>query len=208
MTWVAEDGGWAQALKLFNAQKDDLYAGRKPRVRVTKEGQVEDDTYRVKHLCNEFLTAKKRKLESGEIGARMFQEYRETTDMLIAAFDNGNRPVDDLDAADFEALRADMAKRWGPVRLANAITRVKSVFKYGQANKRIDEPNYGSEFRKPDKSVLRRHRAANGERMLEAEQVRKLVGAAPTPIKAVDESPGPKSGLATVHDEALSERPK
>lgn len=185
MTWVADDGAWANALKLFNAQKDDLYAGRKPRVRVTKAGEIEDDTYRVKHLCNEFLTAKKRKLESGELGSRMYQEYRETTDMLVAAFDNGNRPVDDLDAGDFEALRADMAKRWGPIRLANAITRIKSVFKYGLENGRIDRPvRFGSEFKKPDKAVLRRHRAANGEKMLEAEQVRKLIDAAPVSLKA------------------------
>ena len=127
MTWVADDGDWATALKLYNAQKDDLEAGRKPRVRVGKDGQVEDDTYRVKHLCNEFLTAKQPKLESGELGARMYQEYRDTTDLLVAAFDTGNRPVDDLDAGDFEALRADMAKRWGPVRLANAITRINSI---------------------------------------------------------------------------------
>src|SRR5262249_11681089 len=76
----------------------------------------------------------------------------------------------------FEALRAQMAERWGPVRLGNAITRVKSVFKYALDNGLLDRPpRFGSEFKKPDKAVLRRHRARNGEKMLEAGQLRAMV---------------------------------
>jgi integrase len=129
----------------------------------------------VADLCNRFLTAKLRKRTSGELGSRMFQDYKEITDLIVAAFGK-TRLVDDLAADDFEALRATMAERWGPVRLGNAITRVKSVFKYGQDNALLERAiRYGSEFRKPDKAVLRRHRAANGERMLEADQLRALV---------------------------------
>jgi integrase len=69
-----------------------------------------------------------------------------------------------------------MSERWGPVRLGNAITRVKSVFKYGLDNGLIEKPvRYGGEFKKPDKAVLRRHRAANGEKMLEADELRAMV---------------------------------
>src|SRR5215471_13234751 len=49
----------------------------------------------VADLCNRFLTAKLRKVSSGELGARMFQEYKETTDMLVDAFGK-TRLVDDL----------------------------------------------------------------------------------------------------------------
>jgi integrase len=94
--------------------------------------------------------------------------------------------VDDLAAADFEALRATMAERWGPVRLGNGITRVKSVFKYGLDNALIERaPRYGSEFKKPCKAVLRRHRAQNGERMLEADQLRRLIDAADVTLRAM-----------------------
>ena len=90
-------------------------------------------------------------------------------------------------ADDFEALRRRMAKRWGPVRLGNAITRVKSVFKYGTDNGLIERAvRYGSEFRKPDKSVLRRHRAKNGERMLEAHQLRELIDGRWFPVVTPD----------------------
>src|SRR5262249_44389470 len=92
--------GWEEALENYKMLADDLHAGRKPR--------INGDSLKVKDLCNAFLTAKKRKLDSGELGARMFQEYRETTDLLIAAFGK-NRTVDDLAADDFERLRADMA---------------------------------------------------------------------------------------------------
>jgi integrase len=112
-------------------------------------------------------------------------EYRLTTDMVVAAFGK-DRLVDDLAADDFGRLRAAMAERWGPVRLGNAITRVKSVFKYGLDNALLERvPRYGSEFRKPDKAVLRRHRAANGKKMLEADQLRGLIGAADVQLRAM-----------------------
>jgi hypothetical protein len=69
--------------------------------------------------------------------ARSFRDYKEVTDLLVKSV-GGNRLVDDLASDDFAALRASMAKVWGPVRLANAITRIKSVFKYGLDNLLIE----------------------------------------------------------------------
>jgi integrase len=162
-----EGDGWEEALAEYKAVADDLHAGRTPRVKA--------DGLTVADLCNRFLTAKLRKREAGELGLRMFAEYKEVTDLIVAAFGK-TRLVDDLAADDFEALRATMAERWGPVRLGNTITRVKSVFKYGLDNHMIDKPvRFGGEFRKPDKAVLRRHRAKNGEKMLEADQLRAMV---------------------------------
>jgi integrase len=172
-----EGDGWKEALELYKAQADDLHAGRTPR--------AQGDGLTLADLCNAFLTAKQRKVASGELGTRMFAEYKESTDLLVATFGQ-TRLVDDLAADDFGGLRARMAERWGPVRLGNAITRVKSVFKYGLDNGLIDKAvRYGSEFRKPDKAVLRRHRAKNGEKMLEAEQLRALIEAAGVPLRAM-----------------------
>jgi integrase len=163
------DEWWMPALELYQEQKDDLHAGRTPRVK--RDGLTTAD------LCNAFLTAKHRKVGSGELSARAFMEYKEITDMLVAAFGK-TRLVEDLAADDFENLRADMTERWGPVRLGNGITRVKSVFKYGFENGLMATPvRYGGEFKKPDKAVLRRHRAQNGERMMEAAEVRLLLDA-------------------------------
>src|SRR5437763_9105142 len=72
-----------------------------------------------------------------------------------------------------------MAKKWGPVRLANSITRAKSVFKFGYESGLMDRPaRYGPEFKKPDKSVLRRHRAKSEPKMFEAEELRALIDGA------------------------------
>src|SRR5262245_42463736 len=172
-----EGDGWKEALEEYKAVADDLHAGRTPRAK--------NDGLTVADLCNRFLTAKLRKRESGELGLRMFAEYRETTDLIVSAFGK-TRLVADLAADDFEALRAQMAERWGPVRLGNGITRVKSVFKYGLDNGLLERPpRVGSEFKKPDKAVLRRHRAQNGEKMLEADQLRRLLDAAPAPLRAM-----------------------
>jgi integrase len=162
-----EGDGWKEALEAYKAVADDLHSGRTPRAK--------SDGLTVADLCNAFLTAKHRKAASGELGSRMFEDYKEVTDLLVAAFCK-TRLVDDLAADDFEALRARMAERWGPVRLGNGITRVKSVFKYGLDNGLIEKAvRYGGEFKKPDRAVLRRHRAQNGERMLEADQLRAIV---------------------------------
>jgi integrase len=172
-----EGDGWEEALEEYKAVADDLHAGRTPRVKT--------DGLTVADLCNAFLTAKLRKVSSGELGPRMFTDYKEITDLLVSSFGKA-RPVDDLAAGDFESLRAKMAERWGPVRLANAITRVKSVFKYGTDNGLIEKAvRYGGEFKKPDKAVLRRHRARNGEKMLEADELRRLIAAAPVPLRAM-----------------------
>jgi integrase len=165
-----EGDGWKEALELYKAQADDLHAGRTPRVK--------SDGLTVADLCNHFLTAKVRQQDARELTARTLMEYRQTTDLLVAAFGK-TRLVDDLAGDDFGRLRAQMAERWGPVRLGNAITRVKSVFKYALDNALLERvPRYGSEFKKPGKAVLRRHRAQNGERMLEADQIRALVNGA------------------------------
>jgi hypothetical protein len=47
--------GWQEALELYKAQADDLHAGRTPR--------VAGDGLTVATLCNQFLTAKLRKVE-------------------------------------------------------------------------------------------------------------------------------------------------
>jgi integrase len=175
---VRIDGdGWQEALEQYKAQADDLHAGRMPR--------VESDGLTVADLCNRFLTAKLRKREAGELGLRMFADYKEVTDLLVASLGKDRR-VDDLVADDFESLRAQMAQRWGPTRLGNAITRAKSVFKYGVDNVLLERaPRWGSEFRMPARSVLRRHRAKHGARMLEGAELCQLIDAASVPLRAM-----------------------
>ena len=54
-----EGDGWEKALEAYKAVADDLHAGRTPR--------VQSDGLTVADLCNRFLTAQLRKVESGEL---------------------------------------------------------------------------------------------------------------------------------------------
>jgi|SRR5579883_80085 len=162
--------GWEDALKEYKAVADDLHAGRTPRIK--------GDGLTVADLCNRFLTAKLRKVEAGELTPRLFAEYKEVAVLSASEF-GSNRRVDDLAADDFGALRAAMAKKWGPVRLGNAITRTKSIFKFGYETGLMDRPvRYGPEFVKPDKAVLRKHRAKKPPKMFDADELRALIDGA------------------------------
>ena len=167
MERLPDDSWWQDALAIYKAQADNLHADRIPRVK--------GDGLTVGDLRGRFLTAKSRALDAGEITIRTYAEYRSTANLLLATFSE-NRLVDDLAADDFEALRDDLAKRFGPVRLGNEVQKVRTVFKYGFETGLIYKPiRYGPQFKKPSASVLRRHRAKNGERMLEVNELRQLL---------------------------------
>src|SRR5207302_315908 len=101
-----------------------------------------------------------------------------TADVIVAHFGKG-RLAADAGPDDFAALRAKMAKWWGPVALGNAIQRVRSVFKFGSDNGMIDRPViYGQRFKRPSNKTLRLNRAAKGPRMFEAAELRAMIAAA------------------------------
>lgn len=171
--------GWREALDLFNAQKEDLYAGRIPRTRHKQE------LLQLRDLCNEFRTAKLRRFRAGRIARQTYENYVKTCDLLVAEF-GGDRVVGSLEPADFAALLETMGKRWGLVRLGNEVTRVKSVFRYGTENiKTMPRVIFGSDFKMPSASEMRRHKAEAGPKMLEAPQLRFLLNAADTRMRAM-----------------------
>ena len=71
-----EGDTWQEALALFKAEFENVATGRTGPGTVVTPRKETDDGLRVRDLANQFLTAKLRLLESGEIGARTFQDYR------------------------------------------------------------------------------------------------------------------------------------
>ncbi|HLJ94266.1 MAG TPA: tyrosine-type recombinase/integrase, partial [Gemmataceae bacterium] len=171
--WEDADG----ALQKYLDQKDDLYAGRTPRV--TGEGLT------VRDLLNRFLTSKRHLVDTRELTERTFADYFGTCKRIGEAF-GLRRLVSDLASDDFERLRTSLAKTLGPVALGNEIQRVRTVFKYADDEGLIDRPvRYGSTFRKPSKKVLRKARQAKGIRMFEAAEIRALLAKASTHVRAM-----------------------
>ncbi len=95
-------------------------------------------------------------------------------------------PIDTLSPDAFQRLRANIAKQWGPVRLANEIQRVRSLFRYSQEAGLSDKtPRYGPGFKKPSAKTLRKVRAKRGLRMFERDELLALLAVAPPTIKAM-----------------------
>ncbi len=166
----SEDPKGVAALEQWLDQKDDLLAGRAPR--------AARDELSVRDLVNQFLTSKREsKVETGEMTARSFAEYIGTCEAIVTAFGRTRR-VDDLAADDFQRLRKALAKKNGPVRLANEIQRVRTIFSYAVTAGWIDRlPTFGPEFKKPPRKVVRRARKEAGPRLLEAADLRRILDA-------------------------------
>ena len=101
-----------------------------------------------------------------------------------------NRLVEDLQPTDFGLLRKRIAERGGLVWLSNQINRSRIVFRYAEENRLIDKRIvFGEEFRRPKKSVMRRHRQQkeqiHGKRMYEAAEIRQMLDVAAVHLKAM-----------------------
>ncbi len=167
---IAEDPKGEAALNKWLDEKEALLAGRTPRAHL--------DGLTVEDLCDHFLNAKRPLVTGGEITKRTFDEYFATCDRLIKTF-GLTRLIDDLRPEDFDKLRADVAKVWGPVRLGNEIQRIRTVFKFGFEAGHIERPvRFGPTFKRPSKKVLRIARAKKGPRMFEATEIREIIRAA------------------------------
>lgn len=176
--WLRRKGGeitidpnaWQAAWDAFRLDEPDFAQGREP--------QRSDETaLTIGKMCNAFLASKKMAVEVGELTPRTLREYRRTTDRLVSHFSPG-RHVEDLRPEDFGALRSAIAKQYGPVRTGNEVQRIRTVFKFAYDNGHIDRPvRFGTQFRKPSKAVLRKHRATRGVKIFDADELRLILDA-------------------------------
>ena len=177
----SDDTKGERAIQKWLDDKDDLLAGRRPR----PKGEDAAAGPTVKLICDAFLTDKKHKRENGEIQPRTFDELFATCVRIGAAFGKG-RLVTDLRSDDFRALRKELAKTCGPVRLGNEIQRIRSVFLFAYNDGLIDNPvRFGEGFNKPSAKVLRIERAKKGRRDLQPEQIRAIIDKAGISLKAM-----------------------
>ncbi|MCY2988510.1 MAG: hypothetical protein NTY19_11675 [Planctomycetota bacterium] len=173
---IAGDESGQAALAKWLDTKDDLLAGRIPRVK--------GDGLTVGDLANKFLTSKTRLVTCDELSPRTFHQYRATCEIVISAFGKF-RLVSDLAASDFEQLRATFATGRGPVAVSNEITVARMLFKYAYDQGLVDHPpRYGQSFNKPSRKTLRQTRATKGLRMFEAAELRAIINATKTPMRA------------------------
>jgi integrase len=181
----------------YVAQRDELYAGRVPRPLTaaapalagtspaTNGNGHGSNAATLRDLVNHLLTAKKRRLDGGEMGKRAFSDYHAACRYLVEGL-GVRRQITDLTSSDFGMFRAELAKTRGPVALGNQINRVRSIFKYGCDAGLLDKPiRFGPEFVRPPMRAVRLAKQAKGARLFERTEIQALLKAASPALKAM-----------------------
>jgi integrase len=131
------------------------------------------------------MTSKKHQLDRGELSPRTFAGYYAVGKLVVGEF-GPNRLVEDLRPEDFERLKIGFPRTWGPIRRGNTIQVVRSIFRYADDQDLVEKPvKFGKEFKKPSKKTIRIHRAKQGKRMFEADELQALLGKAGLQLKAM-----------------------
>jgi integrase len=155
----------------------DILAGRKP--------QQDPAALTVAELVNTFLTARRDKVNSGELTPRAWAEYHLASDRIVASFGRA-RAVADWRPADFGKLRATVAKTLGPAALSKFVALTKTIFAFGFEAELMAAPvRYGGAFDKPPKKVMRLVRHQRARRLIPAADLWKLLDAAGVQLRAM-----------------------
>lgn len=137
----------------------------------------DDDAFTLRTLCNLFLESKRHKLESGELSELTYRDYYRNCKLLCDHFGKTRR-VDDLRPADFEKLRAKMARRFAITHLGDEIGRCRGILKYASDQRLIPQPVYfGQSFDRPSKKSQRKARNEAGPRKFERWELLKILDA-------------------------------
>ena len=171
------------ALQKYLDEKDDLHAGRTPRV--TGDGPTIAD------LCNRFLAAKQQLLDIGELALNTWNNYHGICEMVVSGFGK-HRRVDDLTVNDFARLRAILSTgkngngKLSPTTIGQRVRLVSILFKYAFDVELVEKPvRFGPDFKAPPKRKIRKARQERGKRMFEADEIRSMLDAAKQPMKAM-----------------------
>jgi integrase len=165
----------------YLTDREYLQAGRKP-------PQVSDGC-RVRDLCNRFLTFKESLMQSGELATRSFRDYHKACERVIEHFGR-ERLVDDIRVEDFEAYRLELSKGRGLHAIGTQVTCCRMIFNFAFENELIEKPvRFGQNFKRPSKKSMRVDRGKkqreHGRKMIEAVELRQLIGSATRPLKAM-----------------------
>jgi integrase len=166
------------ALARYVAERAGLEAGSPP------ENFRRGGTVALADLCNAYLTARRRHVETGELLPSTWSYYRGVCKRLVSILSR-DALVSSLKTSDFARLRTRAAKELGPRSLGSFVVIVRSVFKWGWENDVLaNAVKFGSDFKPPGRRVVRLE--GNGLRKtLTADECRRLIDAADLQMRAM-----------------------
>lgn len=170
-----------KALDKFNRDWPYIREGRTP----PPSDLDQPDGITMRDLCNAFIVSRQHRVASNELSTHSYAEYYRTCETLLSHF-GPEGTVEGLRPWDFERFRAKLARGCNVVTLKSKINRCRVVFKFAHDNGLISHPvRYGTAFDRPRPKVIRAARQEAGERMFEADELWRIIGAATQPLKAM-----------------------
>ncbi len=184
--WWYFRGTEQEALDEWKAVKSDLLAGRPP------DSRSEEAEVTIADLVNQFLHHKKQRIASRELSPLTWQQYKTVGELLVKSdtnpdgFFDRRKPAAKIRAENFQELRAHLATKYGPVALGTRIQIIRMIFKYGRGKKLLkSDTDYGDEFNRPSKTVLREARNERGNPCFTPEEIKALLVKAEPHMKAM-----------------------
>lgn len=157
------------ALAEYLRVKSDLEVGRRPRPLPSGDGPT------VSRIVVDFLAARRRRVEAGELSPGTWSLYRVRLGLLPATF-GPDATVEDLRADDWGKLRSAASERLGARALGQFVAIVRTAFKWAYESDMIDRPvKFGPEFAPPSRRLVRLARSERGRLDLTADECRKLI---------------------------------
>lgn len=156
------------ALKRYHEHCRNLHSGKATRVERTDEITVAE-------LANEFLSAKDRKRENGDIEAATFVEYHRDCELFVTFFGKG-RSVSSITRDDLARYREYLSRGANATTLSNRVGNARSISKFAHDKELIDKPvRFGDEFKRPERRVIRRAKAKSGRTHFLAAEIRQII---------------------------------
>jgi integrase len=170
-----------EAVAKYLSNRDRLQAGL-PMLGI--EVTPDDTPLTMRDMVNQFLNAKRRRMENGELSRQMYYDYYSHCESLLDLLGRETL-VETLKAEDFDVLRSKLAAGVGLVTLSNRVRLTRVLFKYAYDADLVERPiRFGPGFKTPSKKMLRADRQSRPKRMFQADEIRKLIEAADPTMKA------------------------
>jgi integrase len=167
-----------RALANYHKHCDGLHSGSVTHI-AKKRGTVT-----LRELANEFMNAAADKRDAGRIVTRTFTDYHRVCGQVIAALGR-DLPVAAVTKEHWVALGQHLSAGVSAVTLDGRVGIARSLFKFAYDEELIDQPLRLKALPRPEKRILRRDRAKGGRRHFLASEIRALLDAAPTPLRAM-----------------------